>query len=191
MVRAATILVVTVLAVRPARADEAETLFAIQRESALAAYEHVFPPERYPFPEEEMRVHWREVLRDDARETLIAECDGRRVGMVIITPGWLESLFVVPDQWGGGAGAALHDEAVVRLRAHGAGARLWVLEANERARRFYERRGWRHDGERRQSEFPPYPPALRYVLDLESAAIGVGRKRGPAYPSLTPTHPGD
>jgi hypothetical protein len=45
-----------------------------------------------------------------------------------------------------------------------------VLEANQRARRFYEHRRWRHDGERRRSDFPPYPAALRYSLELEAEA---------------------
>jgi GNAT superfamily N-acetyltransferase len=171
--------------VRPAVTDDAEILFSLQRESALAAYRHVFPPERYPFPDEEMRAHWRDLLADRDTDVLIAERAGRPVGMVAASPGWLQSLFVVPDEWGRGAGARLHDAAVELLRQHAtdaeAEARLWVLEANERARRFYERRGWRPDGERRPSDFPPHPPAVRYALELRA---------GPD-PSQTPTHPGE
>lgn len=40
------------------------------------------------------------------------------------------------------------------LRANGfTTASLWVLEDNPRARRFYEREGWRPDGGRREEEF--------------------------------------
>jgi ribosomal protein S18 acetylase RimI-like enzyme len=62
----------------------------------------------------------------------------------------LYALYVEPDAWGTGHGAALDAAAREHLCEQGfATATLWVLEANERARRFYERRGWQADGERR------------------------------------------
>ena len=158
------------LTIRSGGAGDADALYAIHRESALAAYAHVFPPDRYAFPDEEMRRHWVESLRDAEIEVVVAERDGIPVGFATVSPGWLRNLFVVPAEWGRGAGPAVHDEAVRLLGTMGAGARLWVLEANERARRFYERRGWHPDGERATSEFPPYPPTLRYTLDLEAAS---------------------
>jgi RimJ/RimL family protein N-acetyltransferase len=40
---------------------------------------------------------------------------------------------------------------------------LWVLEANERARRFYERGGWKADGETRVEAISGQPvPQVRY-----------------------------
>jgi GNAT superfamily N-acetyltransferase len=157
---------VAAVSLRRAGPDDAETLFTIHRESAMTAYAHVFPPDRYPFPEEEMRAHWVAQLGDSEATTVIAERDGVAVGFVAVSPGWMRNLFVLPSEWGRGAGSALHDEAVELLRGAGVSARLWVLEANVRARRFYEQRGWRHDGERRASDYPPYPPVLRYELDL-------------------------
>lgn len=171
----------TPLAIRQAVPDDAETLYSIHRESVLRAYAHIFPPDRYSFPDEEMRAHWAESVGEGDPEALIAERSGRPVGFVTVSPGWLRNLFVLPAEWGRGAGTALHDEAVARLRDYGEGGLLWVLEQNERARNFYEARGWRHDGERASSEFPPYPPVLRYALALGDALD----------PSLTPTHPGD
>lgn len=166
MVRGGTIEAMGDLLLRPAGPEDAEAIYAIHRESAMAAYVHVFPPDRYAFPDDQMRRHWNEALRDAETEVVIAERAGRPVGFATVSPGWLRNLFVVPEEWGRGAGAAVHDEAVARLRTMDAGALLWVLEANERARRFYERRGWRADGERSTSEYPPYPPTLRYALDL-------------------------
>jgi hypothetical protein len=64
--------------------------------------------------------------------------------------------------------------------SEGADASLWVLEAKEQARAFYEHRGWRHDGGRNHSAYPPYPPVLRYVLELGGAED----------PIPSPTHPG-
>jgi GNAT superfamily N-acetyltransferase len=171
------------LSIRAARPDDSETLFTIHRESATAAYVEIFPPDHYRFPDAQMREVWTEALRSEDISGLVAERAGSPVGFATVSPGWLRNLFVLPDEWGRGAGTALHDEAVAWLRGHGAIARLWVLEANERARRFYEARGWRDDGGRSRSEFPPHPVELRYALRL-----GEARTAG-SDPSQTPTHP--
>jgi GNAT superfamily N-acetyltransferase len=171
--------------IRAARPDDAETLFAIHRESAMTAYVEIFPPDQYSFPDSEMREVWARALRDGDKSALIAERAGSPVGFATVSPGWLRNLFVLPAEWGRGAGPALHDEAVALLRGHGAAtAQLWVLEANERARRFYEARGWRDDGGRSRSEFPPHPLELRYALRL-----GEGRsaQAGRTHPKPPPT----
>jgi len=41
-----------------------------------------------------------------------------------------------------------------------------VFEANDRARRFYERRGWAATGESSTSGFAPNPVLLTYAVDL-------------------------
>ena len=46
--------------IRRSGADEAETQFAIQRDACLPALAHIFPPELYPFPDDEIRRRWRE-----------------------------------------------------------------------------------------------------------------------------------
>jgi ribosomal protein S18 acetylase RimI-like enzyme len=57
-------------------------------------------------------------------------------------------------------------------------ARLWVLEQNARARRFYERHGWYADGSSRVVEFPPNPLDLGYSLDLSRGDMS------PALPAV-------
>ena len=44
--------------------------------------------------------------------------------------------------------------------------RLWTLEANVRARAFYERRGWQLDGTTKTTRHPPHPVDVGYSLDL-------------------------
>jgi GNAT superfamily N-acetyltransferase len=57
--------------------------------------------------------------------------------------GQILGLHVVPSSWGQGIGSALHNDALTVLRTRGhVAAGLWVIEANERARGMYERRGW-------------------------------------------------
>ena len=129
------------LSIRAARSDDAETLSTIHRESTTTAYVEIFPPDRYRFPDAQMRKIWAEALCSDDTSVVIAERAGSPVGFATVSPGWLRNLFVLPSEWGRGAGAALHDEALAFLRRDRAFAHLWVLEANERARRFYEARG--------------------------------------------------
>jgi ribosomal protein S18 acetylase RimI-like enzyme len=78
------------------------------------------------------------------------------LGFVILGPcrddglsdlGEVRSLYVDPDQWRSGLGAALMRQAEDELAGRGfAEATLWVFEDNARARRFYESAGWRADG---------------------------------------------
>jgi len=155
------------LTIRPARADDLETLLEIQREAAVTAFAHVFPQDRYPFPSDDIRELWREALADSEVETYVADADGAPAGSVSIDSEWLRKLYVLPSHQGTGVGSALHDLAVERLRARGCRrARLWTLEENGPARRFYERRGWRTTEVTRVVPFPPNPLDVQYVKSL-------------------------
>lgn len=61
--------------------------------------------------------------------------------------GHIDRLYVHPLHQRTGLGRSLLTEATRRLNALGMSAvTLWALEADERARAFYERLGWRLDG---------------------------------------------
>lgn len=149
---------------RRAGLADLETLFAIQKESAVAGYAHVFPPGVYPFPEDEVRESLRRQLEEPDAVALLDE-DGR--GFALVARGCLHRLYVRPSAWGDGVGAALHDDALAVLRAAGAeAASLWVLADNSRARGFYERRGWRLNGAERPVPSPPNPLEVGYSIGL-------------------------
>ncbi len=146
--------------------EDAAALVAVEKESSLAAFPHVFPPELYPYPD-------AAVLEDllarvaTGTEVIVAEDAGETVGWASVSPGWLEQLYVLPSRWGAGVGPLLHDAAVARRRDAGDGTLLlWTLEANHRSRRFYERLGWRLDGRTRVVPFPPNPLDVGYTLSL-------------------------
>lgn len=153
--------------IREARAGEGPILAAVQELASLAALAHIFPPETYPYPREAVRARWAVAVVEPETRTLIAVSDEEPVGAACVTEGWLEGLYVVPERWGTGLADALHDRALDEVRGLGsASCRLWVLEDNSRARRFYERRGWRENGESRVVEFPPNPLDIGYSLDF-------------------------
>jgi GNAT superfamily N-acetyltransferase len=61
----------------------------------------------------------------------------------------LYALYVHPAWWSTGTGRALMDQVLAKVRMSGyARITLWVLEANARARRFYQRAGFAPDGAR-------------------------------------------
>ena len=84
--------------------------------------------------------------------------------------GELMAVYVDPGAWSRGVGAALLADADAVLRAGGHPvARLWVLAANDRARRFYARHGWVDEGVA-TAYTPPggatAVPEVRYRRDL-------------------------
>ncbi|MGA9162429.1 MAG: GNAT family N-acetyltransferase [Actinomycetota bacterium] len=118
---------------------------------------------------EEPRAGWVTWVADDA---------GTVTGFAVTGPsedadagertGELYAIYLDPDQIGTGLGRRLAEHALEDLRFHGFDtATLWVLETNERARRFYEAAGWVHDGtvtsERVDCEMRP---TVRYRVDL-------------------------
>jgi GNAT superfamily N-acetyltransferase len=153
--------------IRRARPDEAETLLRIQREAAVSAFAHIFPPDRYPFPDDGVRADWESALADPEIEIYVLEVDGQPGASVAVGYGFLRNLYVLPAHQGSGVGSTMHDHALERLRELGfTEAKLWTLEGNHGARRFYERRGWMLNGETREVPFPPNPLDVGYSRSL-------------------------
>jgi putative acetyltransferase len=143
--------------IRRSGPDEAETHFAIQRAACLPALAHIFPPELYPFPEDEIRQRWRGF----PGVVLVAERDGEAVGIAGVEDCWLHGFYVRPEWWGSDVASELH-AAALEAMADCPELKLWVLEENRRARRFYEKRGWRANGETRVVPYPPSPTDVGY-----------------------------
>jgi GNAT superfamily N-acetyltransferase len=153
--------------IRAARADESDTLLAIQRGACVAAFAHIFPPDRYPFPDDLIRAVWGEALADPDVEVFVAEAAGEPIGSVSIGEEFLRTLYVLPAHQGTGIGTALHDHALDRLRARGCTrAKLWTLEENWNARRYYEKRDWTLTEETRVVPFPPNPIDVQYAKEI-------------------------
>ncbi len=147
----------------PATAQDVELCFGIARAAAVAGFRNIFPPELYAFPDEPIRAHWASALGDPSSETYVAFDVDEAVGVVSLRAGVIETLYVMPALWGRGVGSMLHDHALDRLRETDVEeARLWTLAGNDRARTFYEHRGWRLTGRTRLVPHPPHPVDVEY-----------------------------
>lgn len=150
------------LAIRRSGRNESELHFELQRAASLAGLGHIFPPAEFPYPDDAVRGRWGTF----PGVVLVADRGGTAVGLAAIDACWLHGLYVVPEAWGTGVALALHDAALAAL-PDCAEVRLWVLEENRRARRFYEKHGWRRNGETRVVEYPPSPLDVGYSFIRE------------------------
>ena len=134
---------------------------------------------------DENEARWREIVEAHDEQVRVAVVDERVVGFAtngqyrrapidegnvdVEMVGELYGFYVHPDSWGTGVADKLHDVAVMALQAQGwLTLKLWVLEGNGRARRFYERHGWRPDGERQLLDFANQPTEVRYEQAMTS-----------------------
>jgi ribosomal protein S18 acetylase RimI-like enzyme len=162
--------------VRRARLDDAPVIAEVHVRTWQDAYEHVFGAERLTGVTVEQRLPmWRQILQSAEQTALVAEDeDGYVIGWCTVGPsrdedadGELWGIYVLSGAWGSGAGTALMAAGVEALRESGCrDVILWVLEDNPRARRFYEREGWRPDGTAESEYLGLTVPLVRYRVVL-------------------------
>ena len=160
----------TGLRIRRARPDEHRLLTRLERAASEEALSHVFPPEDYPYPVNDVTRRWRRVLRDRFSHVHLLELFDAPVGYVAFDDDTVLHLGVVPHQTRRGYGSALIEFACLEIFSSGVGgASLWVLAENEVARAFYRSHGWTDTDDRRKAEFPPYPEEIRMTRRNPSA----------------------
>jgi GNAT superfamily N-acetyltransferase len=169
------------IVVRPARPEDAEAVASVHVLTWQKVYRGHMPDDLL----DNLSVaEWAEKRREwivrpmrPGQYVFVAELEGEVVAFAAFGPtrdheddagcpsaGEIYAIYAHPDRWGAGAGRALLEVALETLRKDGHGeVSLWVLDANERARRFYERAGFVLDGGEKTELFGGRPlRELRY-----------------------------
>ncbi|HEU5471621.1 MAG TPA: GNAT family N-acetyltransferase [Actinophytocola sp.] len=168
--------------IRVARLADARDFAGVQIAAWRAAYAGILPDDVLRgLDVDERSGRWAAALVEPEPpgpvRHLVAERRGRVVGIGevgaprVAVPdgtGELRMINVHPDWWGRGVAKPLFECLVAELAGLGyRSGYLWVVDGNDRARRFYERLGWRPDGTvRPDPRFSPPVPELRYVTDV-------------------------
>jgi len=153
---------------RASRLDDAEELARVHTQSWQETYTGLIPEQGWSAESRLRReAMWNKLLTDNDTTTVIAEIGSRMVGFAhahhlrdepALPTEELAMIYVLSTAYGTGAGQALLDAAL-----NGAAASLWVLEQNPRARAFYAKNRFIHDGAVREMDFDPNIRELRLV----------------------------
>jgi GNAT superfamily N-acetyltransferase len=137
------------LTIRPARPDERNDLEALQWRASLANKDDRPHLEAHP---DAIHLPAEQIERG---EVFVAESDGQTLGFAAILQedGHLEldGLFIEPEAWRRGTGAALVEHVVHEARRRGLSL---MVVANKQARGFYEKCGFVLEGDA-QTRFGP------------------------------------
>jgi GNAT superfamily N-acetyltransferase len=151
--------------VRPAVVDDADAIARVQVRSWQAAYRGFMPDEVLDSLDVAAGARQQRErlgqLPPGAACFVATDAGGQTVGFAQVGDyfaqvgdyeegdgsGQVYAIYVAPEHWSTGAGRALMAAALDFLTAGGPRpVRLWALDGNERARRFYERCGFVADG---------------------------------------------
>jgi ribosomal protein S18 acetylase RimI-like enzyme len=143
------------LSVRLETDDDLEAVVALHIRAWQKGYQGLLPDEVLDNLDPAAWAQRRREIRNTAapRSGYVAEVNGEIAGFVQFGPdredpacGEIYAIYVEPDRWGSGVGRALLDTALKSLPHNE--IRLWVLDGNDRALRFYARYGLHPNGTR-------------------------------------------
>jgi GNAT superfamily N-acetyltransferase len=150
--------------VREATPDDTDAIVAVTVAGWRTAYRDIVAPDRLadlPIPRwrHEVHVGLRRPVEDAF--SYVAEIDGEFAGYCFVAApsrepdlgasvAELVAIYVEPERWGQGAGAALMRAAMERLADLPYDeVVLWTFKENAPTIAFYERHGWKRDGDQK------------------------------------------
>lgn len=158
--------------------EEAETFASIHAASWKAAYRDIFPPAYLAgFTPQKRAEVFRRHFGQGQEESYLFYTGEKAEGIAILGPSWeldypeevgeICAFYFLPEAWGTGAAQKGLDFSLAYFVEKGyAGAVLWVLEENRRARRFYEKGGFSFDGTRREFRLERPYAEMRYFQKI-------------------------
>ena len=85
---------------RDAVIGDEDALTLLERTANLRALAHIFPPEKYPYPMDDVPERWRELLHDPSVRVGVSEDAAGLTSFVAFDADLLRHLAVRPDLWG-------------------------------------------------------------------------------------------
>ncbi len=159
------------MSVRAAELQDAPGIAQVHIASWQVAYRGLLPDSLLDNLSLNQRtLEWQEILSADDGQILvytqtieigteivgfagIGKCRDEDLAQDMV--GELYAIYLRPDCWGKGYGAALLGAAIAWLQAQGYPViTLWVLDGNQRAIHFYEAHGFRADGRIQEETLP-------------------------------------
>lgn len=124
----------TKFTIREAIADDGDAIAHVHRTSKQEALPYL--PDLHTAEEDRW---WVANILLPNQAVWVAEVEGEIVGMLAVADGFLQQLYILPQSQGMGIGSILLEKAI---ELSPGGLDLWAFQQNERARGFYERRGF-------------------------------------------------
>ena len=165
---------------RLATIEDAETIAIIHVCTWRVAYEGIVPAQYLASLSVQERANlWRRVISEQRSTVLLAVTPHGEVGFISFGPSRdkdgkekaeVYAIYVLPQFWHQGVGQELLEDAERQVQdCHFTALTLWVLEKNAQARRFYEARGFRLDGDRKEATISgSFLTELRYEKKLSN-----------------------
>jgi GNAT superfamily N-acetyltransferase len=152
---------------RAAAVPDVPALVEMQEIAAVAGLSHIFAQDEYPFPRDEIAADWVAEIADPEIDAFVVARRGRIEGFAALRRDELLHFGTALDTWGSGLAGEMHAELVSLWAAAGhESAWLRVFDENRRARRFYEKMGWRPTAGVSYGEYPPFPPLTHYATSI-------------------------
>ena len=153
----------TSIHIRAAEADDAATIARILRASRVQAMPWM--PHRHSTAEDLWFVRNRILARC---RVSVASISGNVIGFLAVADDWIEHLYISPEHWRRGTGAAL----LKRAKEEATRLQLWTFTRNQSARLFYESHGFTAVEHTDGSQNEEGEPDTRYVWTGDEAILG-------------------
>lgn len=172
------------LFIKPASVDDARFIAEVICSSWQSAYKNIIPTDVLArYTDIGARRALFERLISTGTDNFLLAFDGKkpcgicsyRSSRDADMDGWGEivAIYTLEEYWGKGVGLALLNAGIEGLRGLGfCRVMLWTLADNARARKFYEKYGFRFDGTVKESAICGLAE-VRYTLDANAANVSV------------------
>ncbi|MEW8995843.1 GNAT family N-acetyltransferase [Clostridium sp.] len=165
--------------IRYATFDDAKVLGEIHSKSWKSAYRGIVPNKILDnITSSKREIYFKKALSEKWEEDAIIFKEDLPIGLICIgkcrdddkkeLSGEIWGIYLLPQYWSMGVGVELIQWGINELRKRSyKEITLWVLEENMRARKFYEKIGFYHDGIVKEINIGKELKEYRYVKEIE------------------------